>query len=208
MSAPRRAGTPVLSGYPNRSALRRAAAALASGGIVVLPTDTIYGFHCAVSKRRAIETIVRLKGRRAGGGFILLAAHAAMADLLVSRWPGGAREMLARMWPAPLTAILPARRGLSRLLAPGGTVAVRIPARADLRALIETLGEPIVSTSVNLSGREPMRRIDEIRTAFPGLAGYLSRRGRSPAPPSTIVDFTVGGPRLVRAGRYPWPASA
>jgi L-threonylcarbamoyladenylate synthase len=208
MIAPRRAGTPALSGYPNRSALRRAVAALASGGVVVLPTDTVYGFHCAASKRRAIETIVKLKGRPMGGGLILLAADAAMVQALVARWPGESRRMLARIWPAPLTAILPARRGVSRLLAPEGTIAVRIPARADLRALIETLREPVVSTSVNLSGRKPMRRIDEIRTAFPGLAGYLSRPGRSPALPSTIVDFTAGEPRLVRAGRYPWPASA
>ncbi len=205
VSAPRRGETPCVSGPFGRSSVRRAAAALASGGVAVLPTDTIYGFHCAVSNRRAIETILALKGRRAGGGFILLAADAAMADTLVARWPGESRRTLLRIWPAPLTAILPARKTLSPLLSPGGRVAVRVPARADLRALIETIGEPVVSTSVNRSGREPMTRIADIRRVFPGLGGYLSRRGRSPALPSTIVDFTRGAPLLVRAGGYPWP---
>jgi L-threonylcarbamoyladenylate synthase len=205
--ARRRGETPAVSGFLGRSSIRRAAAVLASGGIAVLPTDTIYGFHCVVSNRRAIEMIMELKGRGAGVGFILLAASAAMAGTLVARWPGESRITLDRAWPAPLTAILPARRALSPLLSPRGRVAVRVPARADLRALIATVGEPIVSTSVNLSGREPMTRIADIRRAFPGLGGYLSRRGRSSALPSTIVDFTVGAPLVVRAGSYPWPVS-
>ena len=205
--ASRHGETPPVSGYFGRSSIRRAAAMLASGGIAVLPTDTIYGFHCAVSNRRAIEMILELKGRRARGGFILLAADAAMAGALVARWPGASRRTLIRIWPAPLTAILPARKKLSPLLAPGGRVAVRVPARADLRALIERIGEPIVSTSVNLSGREPMTRIADIRRAFPGLGGYLSQRGRSSVLPSTIVDFTVDAPILVRAGGYPWPVA-
>jgi L-threonylcarbamoyladenylate synthase len=207
MRAPRRVETPPVSGPFGRSSIRKTAAVLASGGIAVLPTDTIYGFHCAVSNRRAIEMILKLKGRRARGGFILLAADAAMAGSLVARWPGESRKTLLRIWPAPLTAILPARGKLSPLLSPGGRVAVRVPARADLRALIETIGEPVVSTSVNLSGSEPMTEIAAIRKAFPGLGGYLSRRGRGSALPSTIVDFTVDAPILVRAGGYPWPAA-
>jgi L-threonylcarbamoyladenylate synthase len=205
VSAPRRGERPPVSGSFGRSSIRKTAAVLASGGIAVLPTDTIYGFHCAVSNRRASEASLELKGRRPRGGFILLAADAAMAGALVARWPGESRRTLVRIWPAPLTAILPARKTLSPLVSPGGRVAVRVPARADLRALIETVGEPVVSTSVNLSGREPMTRIADIRRAFPGLDGYLSQRGRSSSLPSTIVDFTVGAPVLVRAGSYPWP---
>ncbi|MCX5754457.1 MAG: L-threonylcarbamoyladenylate synthase [Candidatus Krumholzibacteria bacterium] len=207
MRAPRRGETPPVSGSFGRSSGRIAAAVLASGGIAVFPTDTIYGFHCAISNRRAIGMILELKGRRKRGGFILLAADAEMAGTLVAHWPGESRKRLSRIWPAPLTAVLPARRTLSPFLSPGGKVAVRVPARADLRALIERIGEPIVSTSVNLSGREPMARIADIRRAFPGLGAYLSRRGRSPALPSTIVDFTVDPPLLVRPGGYPWPAA-
>jgi L-threonylcarbamoyladenylate synthase len=203
--ASRRAVTQPVSGYFGRPAVRSVAALLAAGGVAVLPTDTIYGFHCGVSNRPAIETILAMKGKRARSGFILLVADAAMADDIVARWPGASRQTLERIWPAPLTAILPAGGTLSPLVSPRGKVAVRIPARADLRALVAAIGEPVVSTSVNLSGRSPMTGIAAIRRAFPGLGGYLSRRGRAAALPSTVVDFTVSPPLLVRAGGYPWP---
>jgi L-threonylcarbamoyladenylate synthase len=202
-----RPGTePPVSGRLGRSSIRRAVAALAAGGVAVLPTDTIYGFHCAVSNGRGIELILKLKGRAARTGFIVLASDAAMARALVARWPGDSERTLRRIWPASLTAVLPARRNLSPPLAPKGKIAVRIPALADLRRVIRALGEPLVSTSVNRSGQAPLTRIADIRRSFPGLGAYLSRRGRSPALPSTIVDFTGEAETLVRAGRYPWPA--
>ncbi len=202
----RRGDAPPVSGLLGRSSIRRAAAALAAGGVAVLPTDTIYGFHCAASNARGIETILKLKGSAARAGLILLASDDCMARTLVARWPGDSARMLARIWPAPLTAILPARAGLSAPLSRNGAVAVRIPALAELRGVIRTLGEPLVSTSANRSGSAPLSSIADIRRAFPGLAAYLSRRGRSPALPSTIVDFTGDTARLVRAGRFPWPA--
>jgi tRNA threonylcarbamoyl adenosine modification protein (Sua5/YciO/YrdC/YwlC family) len=201
-----REGAPPVSGHLGRSSIRRVAAVLASGGVAILPTDTIYGFHCAVSNARGIETILKLKGSAARAGLILLASDVAMARALVARWPGRSARTLGRVWPAPLTAILPARGNLPPRLSSSGTVAVRVPAHAELRAVIRALGEPIVSTSVNRSGDAPLTRIADIRRAFPGLGGYLSRGGRSPALPSTIVDFTGETATLVRAGRHPWPA--
>ena len=197
---------PPVIGYLDRSTIRSVKRLLGSGGIAVLPTDTIYGFHCAASNLEAVARIRRLKGRGIQEGFILLAADCTMASTVVARWPGESRARLAAVWPAPLTAILPARRELSSILAPGGAVALRVPAHGELRALVEALGEPIVSTSVNVSGREPMTRIAGIRKAFPGLEAYLSHRGRPAGMPSTIVDFRSAVPLLVRAGLYPWAA--
>lgn len=194
-----------MTGFLGGAALRRTAALLAAGGVVVLPTDTMYGLSCAASRAEAIERIRRLKGRARGTGFILLVSDMAMASSIVARWPGNARAALARIWPAPLTAILPGRSALPAAIAPRGAVAVRVPARPELRRLVAALGEPIVSTSVNRAGERPLVRIGEIERAFPGLEAYLSRRGRSSTRPSTIVDFNVAPPVLVRAGRIPWP---
>ncbi len=196
---------PILKGYLTRSLAARVAAVLASGGVAVLPTDTIYGLHCAASRLDAVERIRKLKGRSRGIGYILLAADARMAERVVSRWPGEARGILSRLWPAPLTAILPARRRLPAALAPRGAVAVRVPADAALRALVAAVGEPLVSTSANVSGGRPLARIGDIERAFPGLDAYVSRRGRSPAAPSTIVDFRRARPSLVRRGAVEWP---
>jgi L-threonylcarbamoyladenylate synthase len=129
-----------------------------------------------------------------------------MADSLVARWPGGSRSLLSGIWPAPLTAILPARKAVPEILASRRSVALRIPAHEELRALVEALGEPLVSTSVNIVGRAPVTRIAEAQRAFPGLDAYLSRRGRATALPSTVVDFRFGEPRLIRRGVFRWPA--
>lgn len=201
-------GSFPLVGYLEGRRITQAAGVLSAGGIAVLPTDTLYGFHCAASKRDAIDRIGRLKGRRGSAGYIVLASDLEMADALVSRWPWGSRAALSAIWPAPLTAVLPASSRVSVAVAPRGSVAVRIPALDELRRVIRALGEPIVSTSVNVSGRSPMTRIAEIRERFPGLAVYLSRRGRPSRIPSTVVDFTGSEPRLVRPGRRPWPGVA
>jgi len=193
-------------GNLDRRTITKVAAILAAGGVAVLPTDTIYGFHCAASRDEAIERIRRLKGRREEAGFIHLAADCAMAKRLVARWPGDSKRLLDAIWPARLTAILPARGGDGRVAAGRGrgSVAVRVPARRELRALIEALGEPIVSTSVNRSGYAPLTRIREIAEAFPGLEAYVSQRGRPFSRPSTVVDFRLYPPRIVRAGAFRW----
>lgn len=195
---------PELRGLLTRSLAARVAAALAAGGVAVLPTDTIYGFHCAASSAGAVKRIRALKRRASRSGFVLLAADAAMAERIVARWPGGARAILARIWPGPLTALLPARKGVPPALAPRGVVAVRVPGRADLRALVAAIGEPLVSTSVNVSGGRPLARIADIERSFPGLDAYVSKRGRTSRIPSTIVDFTGDAPALVRSGAIRW----
>ena len=194
-----------LKGYFTRALVEKVAAVLRDGGVAVLPTDTIYGLHCAASNIGAVERIRGIKGRREKTGFILLASDMDMAGRLVMRWPRGARELLARIWPAPLTAVLPASNGVDSTLAPKGTVALRIPANPWLRRCIELSGGPLVSTSVNRSGRMPMTRMGEIRREVPGLEAYVSRRGRPGARPSTIVDMTAEPPRIIRLGRHAWP---
>jgi L-threonylcarbamoyladenylate synthase len=231
-----------LRGPFTRSKISRIAAVLRDGGVVVLPTDTLYGFHCLATRPDAVARVRRLKeggdARRArrrslkkggkGGresrstlkhgvrtyglacedkrsGFILLASDMGMMNRLVSPWPKGARDKLSRIWPAPLTAILPASKIIDSELAPSGRAAIRIPALSELRSLIKLCAQPLVSTSVNITGSEPMTRISEIMRAFPGLEAYISRRGRPSAKPSTIVDMIVSPPKLLRPGRHPWP---
>jgi L-threonylcarbamoyladenylate synthase len=194
-----------LTGKLDSFTLNQLAALLSGGGVAVLPTDTIYGFHCIAANRIGIERIRELKGRGRDGGFILLTCSMEMADSLVSGWPGDSREMLSTIWPAPLTAILPAAESIEEILAPRGKIAVRIPSFVDLRALVQKVGHPFVSTSVNITASVPLTRISEIMKSFPGLDAYISQRGRPGTQPSTIVDFTAQPPKLLRPGRHPWP---
>ena len=193
-----------LTGYLDREKGKEIIEVIVSGGVVVLPTDTLYGFHCSIAAAEGIERIIRFKRRGGKRGFVVLASEIDMVDGIVSSWTGDSREVLSGVWPAALTAILHSAGGIPEIVAPDNRIAVRIPEPAVLRYIISSVGEPLLSTSVNISGRRPFTRISEIIKAFPGADGYISKRGRAGLEPSTIVDFTSSPPSLVRAGKYPW----
>lgn len=182
--------------------LNKLAEIISGGGVVVIPTDTIYGLHCVASKKEAVLRVKKLKGRDASKGFILLASDIFMVDGIVSEWPKGARESLSSIWPAPLTAILPAADTVQRDIVHRGRLAVRVPDSQWLRRLIKLVGEPVISTSANRSGMNPLTRIGDIIKSFPCLDFYVSSVGRSSRVPSTVVDFTQEIPRILRLGRY------
>ena len=196
-----------LTGRLDSFTINQLAALLSEGGVAVLPTDTIYGFHCVASNRVAIERIRTMKGKGREGGFILLACSMEMVDSLVSDWPGDSREKLSEIWPAPLTAILPAAGHIEEVLAPRGKIAVRIPSFVDLRALVKKTGVPFVSTSVNITASVPLTRMTEIMKTFPGLDAYITQRGRPGSQPSTVVDFISEPPKLLRPGRHAWQST-
>jgi L-threonylcarbamoyladenylate synthase len=162
------------------------AAALAAGGVLLLPTDTIYGLHAVASNREAVARIAAMKARDGAKPFLILAASAAQLAGIGCVVP----SILNDLWPAPLTAVLP--QG-------GTTVAARVPAVAWLRRLAERTG-PLASTSANRSGeapvREPAALADDMQTALDGLVDGGPRDGE----PSAIVDFTGAEPRFVRDG--------
>lgn len=192
----------MITGYLAAGKIGRLAEILKSGGLAVLPTDTIYGFHCVSTSQPAVERIMRLKGRTGRSAFILLVSKMEMADRLVADWPGESRELLERSWPAPLTAVLPAGDRVPAGLAPDGRVALRIPALSQLRRLIERAGAPLISTSVNISGKKPLSRIRDIMKDFPGLDAYISRMGRPCSLPTTVVDFSATPFRILRQGGH------
>jgi len=186
---------------------RKAARTLAGGGVVVLPTDTLYGLSAAVSSDEAYRRILALKRCGENRRFLLLASSADMVERYVSSWGCTSREVLARLWPAPLTAILPAGQACPDWT--GATVAFRVPDLEPLRELIDELGEPVVSTSANRSGESPLHRLEEIERVFgPHVDLLVASRREAQDLPSTIVDFTQQEPRLIRQGSYPWPPPA
>jgi tRNA threonylcarbamoyl adenosine modification protein (Sua5/YciO/YrdC/YwlC family) len=174
-----------LAGAPTESQLDEIAALLRSGGIVLLPTDTIYGLH-ALANDASSARIAAIKARDAEKRFVMIAASVAQLDAMGAEVP----SMLNNIWPAPLTAIL--RRGT-------GTIAARVPDLKWLRDLLERTG-PLISTSANRSGGPPITIADalpdELLRAIDGVvdAGLLNGK------PSAIVDFTETEPRFIREG--------
>jgi len=194
---------PILD--PSPDALAAAARLIRSGGLVGLPTETVYGLAADATNGEAVAAIYALKGRPR---FNPLIVHVACAEAAWERAaPTAMAEMLAaRFWPGPLTMVLPARsdNGIADLATAGlDTIAVRVPDHPVARALIADSGRPLAAPSANRSGRiSPTTAADviaELGDDLPVLDGGLCLRGLE----STIVAFGPSGVVLLRAGSIP-----
>jgi len=193
---------PIVGAIDDPRSADQAYEVLMRGGVAVLPTDTLYGLSARLSAEDGVRRISAIKRAPNDRRYIVLASSIDMVDGIVRSYGCGAREVLADAWPAPLSVIVPSGPSCPAWVGP--TVAVRVPALAPLRALIERIGEPIVSTSVNRSGSEPLADAHEIRREMGDevdvIVGGLSDGHLA----STIVDLSGKSPRVVRRGSYAW----
>jgi len=187
--------------------IREAAAALRCGGLVAYPTETFYGLGVLATDAAAVARLARAKGRPDGKPLPLLAADVAAVET-VAVLDGAAHRVAARLWPGPLTLVLPARPGLPEAVTAGtGTVGIRVPGSSVARALAREAGGPIVSTSANPSGGPPPRRPGELDPALRARLDLVLDGGETPGGlASTVVEVGGGTIRLVRAGPVPMEA--
>ena len=183
-------------------ALPEAVAVLKGGGLVVYPSDTVYGLGAAASDERAVERAFAVKGRDAVKALSLLLADAADLEPLCAEVPVLARVLSDRYWPGPLTLVLRRSPAFhSAALGGGDTIAVRVPGHPFLRELIRTLGEPITGTSANRSGRPACRSAEEAEQELGDAVDLIIDGGPSRAGlESTVVDVTRGLPVVLREG--------
>jgi L-threonylcarbamoyladenylate synthase len=163
---------------------------LKKGKVVAYPTDTIYGLGCLVSEKKAIQKIRRIKGRENGKPMIVLVSSLTM---LKKYFYVDKRQAayLRKIWPGKVSVILKQKGLFGReLLGSAETAAVRLPKSLFLDKIIKLAGEPIVSTSLNLSGEKSRKDVNSLnsyfKTAKPDLAidaGVLDGR------PSKLIDL-------------------
>lgn len=171
---------------------------LLGGGIVLMPTDTIYGLHALANDARAIKRIVDMKGRGEDKPFVVIGASRTQLEELGATFDDETKRAVDELWPGPLTAIVPLRQPIAASRG-ASTIAVRVPALDSLRALLERTG-PLASTSANRSGEpaitDPKLLSHDLHAAIDAIVDEGPRNGE----PSTIVDFTGDEPRLIRGG--------
>ena len=183
--------------------LDRAVEAICSGGIVVYPTETVYGLGADATSPRALARLLALKGRDASKGMSVLVGDLASARALVAGDPSAAVHALAReFWPGPLTLVLPAAHTVDRaLVGSGGGVGLRCSTDPVARALLERCGVPLTATSANPSDAEAAHTIEEARAYFGArVEAYVDGGTRRDARVSTVVEFSQGRAYLRRAG--------
>ena len=180
---------------------------LSAGGLVVMPTETVYGFGC-VLESEPLSQIQHLKGRESDKPFLLLIPGVEAVPEL--KWCTEALELAKVFWPGALTLVLedPEEKFPQSVRNPLGGVAVRVSPHPLARAMLSALGVPIVSTSANRPGGSPARSAEEAREALEALGGgedllILDGGLLDPSPPSTIVDFSGSEPMVRRAGAVP-----
>jgi tRNA threonylcarbamoyl adenosine modification protein (Sua5/YciO/YrdC/YwlC family) len=183
---------------PKPRTVKRVAEILTSGGIVVYPTDTVYGMGCCMTNKRGIDTINHIKGSAKPRSIML-------ADLKeISQYGKVSNEafrILRTMLPGPYTFILPATRLVPRLLQTNRkSIGVRIPEHWFCQAIVREVGEPIITASVPLAHGE--RHIDpiEIERDLGHRVDAVVDSGILPDIPSTIISLETDSPVLIREG--------
>jgi L-threonylcarbamoyladenylate synthase len=191
---------------PDSTVLEEAATLIRAGGIVAVPTDTLYGLAADPFSGAAVEKIFAVKGRSAERALPLIAADLEQIERWLSPVPPAGRRLAAAYWPGPLT-LLVARPAELPAGVTGGLeqVGVRVPAHAVARGLCRVCGRPLTATSANHSGAPASADPDAVARALNDGVGLLLDAGHTRGgPPSTIVDVSGSDVRLVRPGAIPW----
>jgi len=167
---------------------------LAGGGVAIVPCDTMYGI---VGVAPGTEGRIRdIKGRGEKKPLLQLIARASWITQMSDQ---PAPPVLSRYWPGPLTLVFPARGG--------GTVALRLPDSPFLLRLMERVGQPLYSTSVNRAGRNPIVDVAAMTLEFESEVDLIFDAGDlQPGPPSTLIDITSRPYRVLRQGAVKVPA--
>jgi L-threonylcarbamoyladenylate synthase len=190
----------IFSGTPRN--LARLAGVLRAGGLVGVPTETVYGLAANALDARACARIYRAKGRPATNPLIVHLADA--ADLERFAVPNAtARKLAAAFWPGPLTLVLPKRPVVPDLVSAGRpSVAVRVPAHRLFRRLLRLVGVPLAAPSANPSGYVSPTTAEHVRAGLGAKLGHILDGGPCPVGlESTIVDVRdAAQPRLLRPG--------
>jgi len=183
-------------------AVARAAGVLRAGGVVAIPTETVYGLAADVSNADAIARVYAIKGRPADHPLIVHVHDAAALEGYVAEITPALRALAARFWPGPLTAVV-ARGPRTPPGVTGGqdTVAVRVPAHPVARAILEAFGGALAAPSANRFGRISPTAAEHVRADLGDDVDLIVDGGPSRVGvESTIVDLTGAVPAVLRAG--------
>jgi len=184
------------------AALDRAAGLLRAGGIVAVPTETVYGLAADALDAEAVAGIFRAKGRPATNPLIVHVRDADMARGLAGTWPRAADAIAAKLWPGPVTVVVPRGPAIPDIVTAGGpTVALRCPDHRLTRRLIEKAGRPLAAPSANRSeAASPTTAAHVLESLGSRIDLILDGGPCDRGIESTVVDCTLAPPRILRPG--------
>ena len=185
---------------PQGRHIERAAEVMRGGGVIVYPTDTVYGLGCDIMNAQAVNRIIRIKGRDPKKPLSFICADLTHISryAMVSNF---AYRILKRFLPGPYTFVLPASREVPKLLrSKSKTVGIRIPDHPVPQSLVKEMGNPILSTSANRSNEEVITDPDELRVSLGKEVDIIIDSGILPVLPSSVISLVDDEPVILREG--------
>jgi L-threonylcarbamoyladenylate synthase len=191
---------------PSTHLIHQVAEVIKGGGIIIYPTETLYGLGTNPFNLKAGERLYRIKGRKAGKPIPFLIKDQEMLETLVTDVSPMARQLMEQHWPGPLTLIFRAKEGLpSPLRGEAGTIGVRISAHPIARLIVEAVDAPLTSTSANTAGGKNLTDARSIADLLGDQVDLIIDGGEVAGQGSTVVDLTTTPPTVVREGMIKVP---
>jgi len=189
---------------PNPKEISRVVNVLRKGGLVIYPTDTVYGLGCDITNSKALEKIARIKGiKLAKANWSFLCADLSNLSDYVRQIDTATFKILKRSLPGPYTFILPGNNNLPKDFKKKKTVGIRVPDNSIAKALVEGLGHPIVSTSIRDDDDVLEYTTDPelIYEKWENLVDIVIDGGYGGNVGSTIIDLSEDYPEVIREGK-------
>ena len=174
---------------------------LKSGGIIAIPTDTVYGIGADPFNPDAVQKLYTIKGRPEDKPIPLVLGSVEDVHKVAKNLSPFFFHLTKKYWPGGLTIIVQAKDLLPQLTANGSTVGLRIPNQPLLLKILQKFGGPIAITSANLSGQPAATSPQEFGEQLTAKIDYIADDGQTPGPvPSTVYDISVSPPQIRREG--------
>jgi len=189
---------------PNISVINKVVEVLKKGGLIIYPTDTVYGLGCDITNAKAVEKIARIKGIKVDkSNFSFICNDLSHLSDYVKQIDTPTYKLLRRALPGPYTFILPGSKSLPKVFKKKKTVGIRIPNNNIVRAIVEALGNPIISTSIRDEDDVIEYTTDPelIFEKWKHLVDGVIDGGFGGNLASTIIDLTDSIPKIIREGK-------
>ncbi len=189
---------------PNTTVINKVVEVLKKGGIIIYPTDTVYGLGCDITNAKAVEKIARIKGIKVDkSNFSFICNDLSHLSDYVKQIDTPTYKLLKRALPGPYTFILPGSKSLPKVFKKKKTVGIRIPNNNIVRAIVESLGNPIISTSIHDEDDVIEYTTDPelIFEKWKHLVDGVIDGGFGDNLASTIIDLTDSIPKIIREGK-------
>lgn len=189
---------------PSEAAIKKVVNVLKNGGLVIYPTDTVYGLGCDITNSRALEKLAKIKGiKLEKANFSFVCSSLSNLSDYVKQIDTPTFKILKRALPGPYTFILPGNNDLPKEFRKKKTVGIRVPNNTIARQIVEQLGNPIVSTSIHDEDEVIEYSTDPelIFEKWQNKVDVVIDGGYGENIPSTIIDLTGNEPVIIREGK-------